>query len=334
MSLIATASARRRSARRIIWEDDFAAGLLASNWYAENRSNHGTEEQFFTPRAENARVENGILIIEAQRETYGTKQWTSARLNTAGLHAFLYGRIEARMKLPVGIALFPAFWTLGSRCYVLTDEDGVGTSIGEPWPDCGEIDIMEAINSETYIYSAIHATGVNYSGTSGALDRTDWHTYAVEWTETSLTFYVDGTQHWTRSIVGIPAFHHPHHLMVNLSIGGSWAADSNLTTPSPSQVLVDWVRVYAPEGTSLIIVPSGLALDKSAVNLTAGGATEILSPAITPSGAHDKGVKWSTSNAAVAVVGGGYVSPMGVGTCTITATTWNGYAATCTVTVT
>jgi beta-glucanase (GH16 family) len=191
----------------------------------------------------------GNLVIRALRTPGG--HWTSARLKTDGLREFQYGRIEARMKLPVGAGLWSAFWMLG------TDIAKTG------WPQSGSIDIVEnapQVLGPSTIRSTIHGPG--YAGVNGMwqdyafpdagrVDDAGYHTYGVIWSPRMLQFYVDGPSNvfLVRTASDVPrdgqwAFDHPFFLVLSLAVGGQWPGSPDATTPNPSQILVDYVRVY------------------------------------------------------------------------------------------
>jgi beta-glucanase (GH16 family) len=170
-------------------------------------------------------------------------------MNTRGLFTQSYGRFEARMKLPKGQGLWPAFWLLGAN------------SKSEGWPGCGEIDIMENLGHEpSKIHGSMHGPG--YSGAhpltaSYALpgNRTfadDFHVFSVEWEPNVVRFYVDDVLYETQTPRSLPAgaqwvYDHPFFIILNLAVGGNWPKDPDDTTVSPSFMLVDYVRVYARE---------------------------------------------------------------------------------------
>lgn len=316
--------------RVLVFEDDFDGDTLDSTrWTPTFRSNNpNSEEQVYTARSENVRVADSNLILECHREEYLGKSWTSGRVDTNDKHEFLYGRFEARMKLPHGWGYWPAFWMLGANLAFSFDENGVATLIGQGWPECGEIDIHESYNASTSYSSGAFWGGGSGHEFYGPIVRTDWNTYALEWTPTALSFYVNDILSWTYSV----AVNRPMYLILNLAVGGNTPTDE--TTPDTAQVLVDWVRVYAPVGDRTVRVPTGLTLDKSTTAATVGGAQVIITAIVAPSNAHDHGMIWTSSDPAVAIVGGGYVTAVAAGTATITATTWNGQSASCVVTVT
>ncbi len=230
----------------LVWHDEFDGKTINSaNWtYDLGGGGWGNgEAQYYTNRSENARVENGLLIIEARQEKYEGSYYTSARLKTQGLQAFQYGRIEARLKVPAGAGLWPAFWMLGDNF----------STVG--WPDCGEIDIMEYVGREPdLIMGTLHGPG--YSGALGLGQwnrqsypiADDFHTYAVEWKEGQVDWYYDGVKYFTvtRADVGDRqwVFDHPFFIILNLAIGGSLGGTIGLQTAFPAQYQVDYVRVY------------------------------------------------------------------------------------------
>ena len=230
----------------LVWHDEFDADVIdETNWtYDLGGNGWGNGElENYTKRAENARLENGMLVIEARQEKYMGSYYTSARLKTQGLQEFQYGRIEARLKVPAGKGLWPAFWMLGSNI----------NTVG--WPDCGEIDIMEYIGREPdLILGTIHGPGY-----SGALGLTKWnrqdymiaddfHTYAIEWDENQVSWFYDGEKYstYTRSDVGDRtwAFDQPFFIILNLAVGGQLPGPVGLDVAFPKQLLVDYVRVF------------------------------------------------------------------------------------------
>lgn len=230
----------------LVWQDEFDGKKIdLKNWtYDLGGGGWGNgEAQYYTSRPENSRQENGMLVIEAHQEKYEDSYYTSARLKTEGLQEFQYGRIEARLKVPPGAGLWPAFWMLGN------DFDGSN------WPDCGEIDIMEYIGKEPdLIMGTVHGPGY-----SGALGITKWnrqsydiaddfHTYAIEWSPDQIDWFYDGAKYHTvtRYDVGDRewVFDHPFFILLNLAVGGQLPGPVGLDTVFPAQYLVDYVRVF------------------------------------------------------------------------------------------
>ncbi|PAP77130.1 family 16 glycosylhydrolase [Rubrivirga marina] len=236
---------------QLVWSDEFDVDGAPdpANWNYDI-GGHGwgnAERQFYTDRTDNARVEDGVLVIEAREEEYEGNDYTSARLVTRGTAAWTYGRIEARIKLPFGQGIWPAFWMLP------TDSPYGG------WPVGGEIDIMEYLGHET---SRVHGTlhygggsiGHRYTGTSydlpeGSFDE-DFHTFAIEWEPRRIRWYVDGELYqtqisWTSAGGPYPApFDSPFHLLLNVAVGGQWPGYPDETTTFPQRMEVDYVRVY------------------------------------------------------------------------------------------
>lgn len=228
------------------WNDEFDGNALDRSIWAVETGGHGfgnKELQYYTDRPENVRVTNGNLVIEARRERYGDNDYTSARLKTAGLKETRYGRYEARIKVPKGQGIWPAFWMLGAN-------------IGQAgWPRSGEIDIMENIGKEPGIvhgtlhgpgYSGAHAFGKPSALTSGAY-ADEFHVFAVEWEPGEIRWYRDGIHYHTARpdmVKGEWVFDHPFFVLLNLAVGGEWPGYPDSTTVLPQQMLVDYVRVY------------------------------------------------------------------------------------------
>jgi beta-glucanase (GH16 family) len=233
-----TASAQGWS---LVWSDEFdSSAINTTNWtYDTGGGGWGNSElENYTNRPENASAANGALMIMAKKESYGGNSYTSARLKSQNLRAFTYGRIEARIKLPAAQGLWPAFWMLGSSI----------TQVG--WPKCGEIDIMEHINSVPLVYGTMHWDNnghVSYGGNISC-DVTQYHTYTLEWNSSSITWFLDGSQYWQGNIANninsTDEFHAPFFIILNLAIGGSWPGSPDGTTPFPDTMFVDYVRVY------------------------------------------------------------------------------------------
>ena len=201
--------------------------------------------EYNTDRVENSYQNgNGYLVIKAMREDYESNQYTSARIKTQGLFSQQYGRFEAKIKMPYGQGLWPAFWMLGS------DFETAG------WPNCGEIDIMEFRGQNLYESTgALHGPG--YSGgnslysarPSNASLAAGFHTYAVEWSPTSIKWFVDGDMYMERSVADLPqgsawVFDHEFFMILNVAVGGSFLGNPDGSTAFPQEMLVDYVRVY------------------------------------------------------------------------------------------
>jgi beta-glucanase (GH16 family) len=231
----------------LVWSDEFnGTSVNPSNWTFEvGGAGWGNNElQYYTGGA-NATVSGGLLTITASRVSggfncwYGPCQYTSTRMITRGKREFTYGKIEARIALPMGQGLWPAFWTLGTN---------IG-SVG--WPACGEIDVMEHVNRETLTHGTIHwdAGGhASYGGSRFVADPTAFHVYTIEWTPSAIKWFVDGVQYVEANILNsinsTEEFHRPFFILLNLAVGGNWPGSPDSSTPFPARLQVDYVRVY------------------------------------------------------------------------------------------
>ncbi|KQV46789.1 glycosyl hydrolase family 16 [Duganella sp. Root198D2] len=229
------------------WADEFEGDALDTRKWVAEVAGHGygnNEMQFYTARRQNLRVEDGKLVIEARKEAYRGKQYTSARLKTAGLMERQYGRFEARIQLPRGQGIWPAFWMLGA-------------DIGKAgWPRSGEIDIMENIGKEPgIVHGTLHGPG--YSGekgfgapaplAGGQSYADSFHVFAVEWEPGEIRWYRDGLHYHTarpQSVKGEWVFEHPFFVLLNLAVGGYWPGYPDASSAFPQLMQVDYVRVY------------------------------------------------------------------------------------------
>ena len=251
----------RFSQYMLTWADEFnGSSLNTNNWTATfNGDVANGELQFYTDRANNVSVANGVLQLTAIRENYtGQGPWMSAPKTTAytsGLVESLnkvqpqYGKIEASMKIPRGAGLWPAFWMMGANYFT----PGVG------WPKCGEIDIMEYSGASGGFTAAFHTGSYNYTNSGGGITNTQefslsdydtaFHIYGIEWTPTRVAFYLDGKVLLTadKSKMGSSQdqwpFDQPYWIKLNLAVGGSYGGDPTSGT-FPKTMEVDWVRVY------------------------------------------------------------------------------------------
>ncbi|MGA5317179.1 lectin [Streptomyces pseudogriseolus] len=249
-----SAQASDVSAAAVVFSDTFdgpaGAAVDSSKWQIEtgdNVNNH--ERQYYTAGNNNAALDGqGHLVITARKENpanyqcwYGTCQYTSARLNTSGKFTAQYGHVEARMKIPRGQGMWPAFWMLGTPVN---------------WPDSGEIDIMENVGFEpSTVHGTIHGPGYSGSGGIGAgytlpggqAFADAFHTFAVDWAPDRITWSVDGNVYQTRTPADLGGrqwvFNKPFFLILNLAVGGYWPGDPDGSTVFPQQLLVDHVSV-------------------------------------------------------------------------------------------
>ncbi|MBW4082280.1 RICIN domain-containing protein [Paenibacillus sp. S150] len=253
IALIPVGSANAAPAWNLVWSDEFdGTSLNTANWTAEigtGSSGWGNNElQYYTNRTQNLQVTGGNLVITAQKESYNGSSYTSARIKTQGKKSFTYGKIEARIKLPSGQGLWPAFWMLG------TNIDTVG------WPKCGETDIMERVNNNAFVNGTVHwdANGqADYGQVSGSLDFSQYHVYSIEWDASYIKWFVDGVQfnqfYIENSTGNTEEFHKPSFLLLNLAVGGNWPGAPNSATAFPAQMLVDYVRVYQQSSAPSIV---------------------------------------------------------------------------------
>ncbi len=241
----------------LVWSDEFNRPSSSSpdtaKWTFDLGGNGwgNNELETYTSRTENAYLQDGVLVIEARQEDFTgadgvARHYTSARLKTLGHFAQTYGRFEARLKLPAGQGLWPAFWMMG------IDAGEVG------WPQCGEIDIMENIGREpSLVHATIHGPGYSdgggiestYALPGGQRFADDFHVFAVEWERDVIRFYVDDHLYATCTPAELPAgttwvFNRPFFLIMNVAVGGGWPGNPDSTTAFPQQMLVDYVRVY------------------------------------------------------------------------------------------
>ncbi len=235
---------------QLVWFENFDGSELDTNsWKYETGGNwYNNEIQYYTDREKNIRLENSKLIIEAHKEDYGNRNHTSARIKTQGKKFFKYGRIDARIKLPRGQGIWPAFWMMGEN------EPSVG------WPACGEIDVVEMIggsNRERTIYGTAHwshnGSHAEYGGmnslASGAYSD-DFHVYSIEWNEQEIKWLVDGNQYHVIDITPsqLSEFHQEFFFLLNVAVGGDWPGYPDQTTEFPQRMEVDYIRVvqYLP----------------------------------------------------------------------------------------
>ncbi|MHB9861441.1 RICIN domain-containing protein [Streptomyces sp. YIM S03343] len=282
------APAAATAAAAVAFSDNFdgAAGSAvdSSKWQIEtgdNVNNH--ERQYYTSGNKNAALDGqGHLVITARKENpsnyqcwYGTCQYTSARLNTSGKFNAQYGHVEARMKIPRGQGMWPAFWMLGTPVN---------------WPDSGEIDVMENVGYEpSTVHGTIHGPGYSGSGGIGAAYSLSngqafadaFHTFAVDWAPDSITWSVDGNVYQRRTPADLGGktwvFNKPFFLILNLAVGGYWPGDPDGSTSFPQQLVVDSVSVTTGS-TSTGAAIKGLAgkcVDVAGANSANGTAVQL-----------------------------------------------------------
>ncbi|MEV0848660.1 glycoside hydrolase family 16 protein [Streptomyces sp. NPDC049954] len=237
--------------------DDFdgpaGSGVDGSKWQTETGDNVDNHEgQYYTAGTNNAALDGqGHLVITARKENpdnyqcwYGTCDYTSARLNTAGKYAAQYGHVETRMKIPRGQGIWPAFWMLG---------DDLG-QVG--WPNSGELDIMENVGFEpSTVHGTIHGPGYSGAGGIGAsytlpggeAFADDFHTFAIDWSPDRIAWSVDGNVYQERTPADVNGndwvFNKPFYVILNLAVGGDWPGNPDGSTSLPQELVVDYVHV-------------------------------------------------------------------------------------------
>jgi hypothetical protein len=239
-------------ANRLVWSDEFdgPAGTKpdGSKWTIDPGTGQNNELQYYSNNNNVNMDGGGSLVIEARHEAGGGREYTSHRMNTGSKFSVQYGRIEARIRVPKGNGLWPAFWMMGSD--FLT---------GRPWPYNGEIDIMEVLGRNTLEgYSTLHAPqynggggyGQKYNAPGGVDFSAGYHVWSAEWDSKGIRFRVDGTEVFYASKATVEAtrgpwvFDHQFYIILNLAVGGDFPGPVDATTPFPARMLVDYVRVY------------------------------------------------------------------------------------------
>jgi beta-glucanase (GH16 family) len=248
-------SCSHESARALLWHDEFdgSAGAFPDSriWSAQlGAGGWGNNElQTYTDRPENVALDGeGHLVLSARSSgpPERTTSWTSARINTSGRHAIRYGRFEVHARVPSGVGIWPAAWTLGQNI------DQIG------WPRCGEIDLIESIGNATTALQTVHGPREDSTNWQRQV-RTkrheplseNFHTYSADWTEDRIVFEIDGKITGTVEAADIPSggtwpFTGPQFVVLNVAVGGELPGPPNASTPKVASMVVDWVRVYAP----------------------------------------------------------------------------------------
>ena len=239
------------------WADEFNANLNTENWVFEtgDGTDYGlppgwgnNERQIYTTSSQNSIIlgddeGNSVLAIIARQEP-GNNKYSSAKITSQNLHGFRFGRIEARIKVPKGKGLWPAFWLLGEN---ITEID---------WPGCGEIDIMEVIGHQPgVVNSTVHYTNdenkheSDGTGFDSGMDLSaNYHIYRVDWSPESMKFYMDDNLvHEVFIMDDMKEFLRSFYIIFNVAVGGNWPGDPDETTVFPQRMLIDWVRVYSKD---------------------------------------------------------------------------------------
>ncbi len=233
---------------KLVWSDEFDYSGLpdSTKWTFEEGYIRNNELQYYTAnRLENARVEDGMLVIETRLDDFEGNPMTSASVTTQGMASWTYGRIEVKAKLPSCLGTWPAIWMLGDN------RGDVG------WPECGEIDIMENVGFEPdVIHANVHTEAYNHVKGTNKGDEIEvtapydnFYVYAIEWFEDHIDFFVDDSLYFSFDNEGTGnaewPFDKPHYLILNTAFGGSWGGREGVDEAAlPVHFLIDYVRVY------------------------------------------------------------------------------------------
>jgi len=271
LAALAVPTSANGAGSKLLWSEEFnskkPAALSSKTWSYELGDGYGwgnSEQEYYTKLSQNVRINGqGQLEINAVkigdtdpiRDRCFTCEYTSARIKTAGKLGFKYGHLEARMQLPAGAGMWPAFWLLGAS---LTK--------GRVWPDAGEIDVMEARGDmPNQAVGTLHGPG--YSGQNGTMRtmafsslynlQSDYHTYSIDWTKDSISFNVDGMNYFTQSATDVApnkwVFNDEFFLILNLATGGNFASNLDTTLPG-AQFKIDYIRYSTYKGQGTLIV--------------------------------------------------------------------------------
>ena len=265
-ALVVRRKDRPKPAWQLVWADEFDGAALDDSRWSPNiwpPRKVNDEDQAYTDREKNLRVEDGHLIIEAHKEDFDDAKYTSGRIHTDGKGDFLYGRFEVRARLPEGMGTWPAIWMLPSDPYRYSTtceegEDWQGSAPCDAWPNSGEIDIMEHVGYEMgHVHGTVHNEAyywAKWEQRKGRilLDDVDdrFYVYALEWSPERIDAFVDDTLYFTyineNSGWQTWPYDQPFHVILNVAVGGMWGRSGGGIddTIFPQRMLVDYVRVY------------------------------------------------------------------------------------------
>lgn len=316
----------------LLFEDDFDT-FDTSIWNCETRTfPPNSELQAYIPA--NVSVENSNLVLTAKRESYNGRSYTSGKVSTNNNLEILYGRIDAKVKMPNVACLWPAFWTLGSSFEVAYEKE-----IGQQWPSCGEIDILEKFGLQN-ISNATHfnndpdavssQASTNYIHTE-ALDYDKYHVISLEWSETTMKFLVDNTLMRTYDFTTVNAipFTKPHFLMFNLAVGGRVSAPTD--DWNEGKYYIDWIRIYELPNKSNSNL-TGISINNKPISVNLDD-DYLLETTNTGVNSYIQTINWESNNPSVAEVYGGRVIPIKTGSVTMTAR-HKTFSDSCTFTIT
>ncbi len=282
----------------LVWADEFGGNTVnAQNWTYDLGGGGWGNNELENYNTTNAVVQDGELRITASKNADGT--YSSSRLKTQGLQSWTYGKIAARMRLPQGQGIWPAFWMLGSNVTTVS------------WPKCGEIDIMEMIGGgedrDDSVYGTLHwdANGHASTGTSRIelkdpeIFHDDYHVFEVEWTPANIIWKIDGVETGRSSVdlalwPQMEEFHRPFFIVLNLAVGGDWPGSPNASTVFPQTLAVDWVRVYSSAATNLA---PAFTTQPASLSVTAGGSATFT---VAASGNPAPAIQWQKDGVDIA----------------------------------
>lgn len=253
----------------LLWSDEFRGtgapdpGLWNIEEWEAGRVN--SEDQAYTSRRRNVRLEDGLLVIEAHRENHDNAKYTSGRVQTRGKGTLLYGRVDVRARLPRGQGTWSAIWMMPDDLYRYATTCGPGAPVHgsaacDAWPNSGEIDIAEHVGyNPTHVHGTVHTRSyffINQEQRKGSIEAPnvsdDFHLYSLEWSPGALHVYYDGVRYFSYYNDGSGweswPFDHPYHLILNLAVGGDWGRAGGPIDPGifPARMEVDYVRVFKP----------------------------------------------------------------------------------------
>ncbi|MDH3552898.1 MAG: family 16 glycosylhydrolase, partial [Gammaproteobacteria bacterium] len=266
-ALVVRSKNRTEKSWELVWSDefDYEGSVDPDKWSIDEwpARKVNDEDQAYTARSKNLRVEDGNLIIEAHKEDYDNAVYTSGRVHSMGKGDFLYGRFEVRAKLPNGKGTWPAIWMLPSNPfeYATTCEEGAdwqGSSTCDAWPNSGEIDILEHVGYQMgHVHGTVHNEAYYWAKWEQRKGRIlidgvdeDFHVYALEWTPERIDIFADGSRYFMYVNEGtgwnVWPYDQPFHLILNVAVGGMWGRSGGGIddTIFPQRMLVDYARVY------------------------------------------------------------------------------------------